>query len=375
VAAAPTRFDTPQGIFELRRYPGARRDTLQAWCAADTLLLEEAHRLGLDSRDLLVANDEHGALGVALQPALSWTDSALAALALQRNLKRNSLEAVPLLWSIQIPAAGPRHAVLRIPRQLPYFEYQLAALARCLPPGSKLLAAGMDKHLSPRTALLIEQHFGPTQRHPGRRKARLFTALRDERRAPAPDLLARFPCAAAGGDLCSLPNVFSRDSLDIGTRFLLEQLPRLEPVERLVDLACGNGVLGIAAHRAGLARQVHFCDESAMAIESARRNVDARLDAAAQVSFHHGDGLLRFSGPTADLILCNPPFHSNHAVDESAGRRLLAQCSQHLAGDGRLCLVANRHLDYGPTLRRGFASVEKLAQNRKFTIWLARRQD
>ncbi|MCB2068942.1 MAG: methyltransferase, partial [Ottowia sp.] len=96
-----------------------------------------------------------------------------------------------------------------------------------------------------------------------------------------------------------------------------------------------------------------FADESAMAIASARGNV-ARLvpDLAGDCRFHHGDGLLAYTGAAAGLILCNPPFHLNHAVDEYAGRRLAAQCAAHLAPGGVLCLVANRHLDYTPVLRR-----------------------
>jgi len=35
--------------------------------------------------------------------------------------------------------------------------------------------------------------------------------------------------------------------------------------------------------------------------------------------------------------------------------------------------VANQHLDYLPTLKRNFSRVETLAQDRRFTVWLARR--
>jgi 16S rRNA G1207 methylase RsmC len=34
--------------------------------------------------------------------------------------------------------------------------------------------------------------------------------------------------------------------------------------------------------------------------------------------------------------------------------------------------VANQHLDYLPTLLRHFGSVEKLARDRRFIVWLAR---
>ena len=370
--AADTYFRTPYGVFELTPYPTRPVEPLQAWCAADTLLLEDIHGRSVTGVDLLVVNDSHGALCVALQPQALWTDSALAVHALEHNQRVNERCPTPVFWSTQTPASTPQVVALRIPKQLPFFEYQLARLARWVPPGGIVLAAGMDKHLSPRVAKLLEHYIGPTQRHRGRRKARLFSALRDERPATTNHATAGYYCEQLQAELRALPNVFSPDKLDVGSRFLLEHLHTLAPVETMIDLACGNGVLGLAAFKQGLARQVAFCDESAMATASAWLNTSKLFpDQVADFSFHQGDGLLSYQGPPAQLILCNPPFHINHAVDEFAGRYLLEQCGQYLSGGGRLCLVANRHLDYLPTLKRKFRRVEKIAGNNKFFIWLA----
>lgn len=372
--AADALCSTPYGDYRLRRYPTRRDEPLQAWCAADLLLLEELHRLGVRGDQLLVVNDDHGALAVPLQPAAVWTDSALASLAIQQNLADNGRPPVTNVWSTELPPTGVTVVALRIPKQLQFLEYQLAVLGKLLPRGSTVLAAGMDKHLSPRVAGLLEQHIGPTQRHRGQRKARLFSAVRDNRPAVSPEKNTGYYCEAAGGELQSMPNVFSQDRLDGGARLLVDTLAGLEPVATLADLACGNGVLGLAALRRELCRQAVFADESAMAIASARLNV-TRLAPGLQdrCVFHHGDGLLNYRGPRAELILCNPPFHLNHAVDEYAGRRLLAQCASHLEPGGRLCLVANRHLDYQATLRRDFRRLEKLAQDKRFIVWLAQR--
>ena len=372
MTAADTHYRTPFGTFKLPRYPARRQEPLRAWCAADSLLLEAADKLSVPGNDILVANDEHGALCVALQPAALWTDSALSAQALKNNVETNDREPTPVVWSTQTPSCAPRCVVLRIPKQMPYFEYQLARLARLMPPGATVLAAGMDKHLSPRTAQSLERHIGPTERQRGQRKARLFCATRDDRPAATDNATATYYCETLDAELRALPNVFSRDKLDIGSRFLLDYLGQLPPVTRLIDLACGNGVLGLAAVKCGLAREVVFCDESSMAIASAWLNASRLFpEQADSFVFHQGDGLLEYDGNPAELILCNPPFHLNHTVDEFAGRHLLQQCSQHLLPGGRLCLVANRHLDYLPTLKHEFRHVEKVAHNNKFTIWLA----
>lgn len=370
-AAAPTHFNSPYGSLDLRRYPQRRQEPLQAWCAADSLLLDAFYEHDILATDTLVANDDHGALTAALAPRALWTDSALAAIATAQNLQRNNLAVVPRLWSTQSPGEQLQLALLRVPKQLPYFEHQVAVLAQVMAPGSLLICGGMDKHLSPHTASLIEKYFGPVTRHRGKHKARLFSAMRSDLPARGVPAAARYHCEELGVELRSLPNVFSRDRLDMGTRFLLQQLSRLAPVETVLDLACGNGVLGLGALQCGLGQQLIGCDESAMAIASARCNAQALFGESAAVNFHHGDGLLGLS-EKVELILCNPPFHLGHTVDDFAGRRLLEQCSEQLLPGGKLCLVANRHLHYGATLKRGFPEVEQLAQNSKFTIWLAR---
>ncbi len=375
LASNSTHMHSPYGTFDLARYPGRPDESLLAWCAADTLLLEEVHQRGTSGSAMLVVNDAHGALCVALQPQALWTDSALAAIAMGHNARVNARIETPVVWSTQLPDLKTSLVVLRIPKQRPYFEYQLSQLARIVPPGTTLLAAGMDKHLSPHTADILERFFGPTQRYPGQRKARLFNAIRDDRPVPASNGASTYFCEPLGDELHALPNVFSSEKLDFGTRFLVEQLHRLAPAETVMDLACGNGVLGLVAMQRGLARKVVFCDESAMAIASAQYNASRVLPQTEDnASYHHGDGLKDYTGAAAQLVLCNPPFHQEHTVDEFAGRHLIAHCSRHIQSGGHLCLVANRHLDYAPVLRAGFQHVEKLAGNSKFNILLARKR-
>ena len=375
MSAAATQLSTPRGDFDLRRYPARRRESLQAWCAADLLLLEGVCEQPIAAQHTLVVNDDFGALSLPLTPHSLWTDSCLSLLALRENEALNKASETPVIWSTKAPPADIQLVVMRVPKSLPYFEYQLANIARHLPEGATILAAGMDKHLSPQTASVMEKWLGPTTRHRGRQKARLFSATLHKAAvtAPARDFGGAYDCPELGATLYALPNVFSAGQLDIGSRFLLSELQALEPVDRVIDLACGNGVLGLAALQRGLGQQALFCDESAMAIASAQHNSAALLpEARDKVEFHLGDGLRECPWRNADLILCNPPFHLGHVVDDFAGRRLLAECTRYLAPSGSLCLVANRHLDYRPVLRSNFGEVDLLSSNTKFNIIVAK---
>src|SRR5699024_1022754 len=141
-------------------------------------------------------------------------------------------------------------------------------------------------------------------------------------------------------------NVFSRRSLDIGARFLLEHLPTNQ-AGAMVDLGCGNGVLGLMALAQNPQAQVTFVDESYMAVASAQLNVQQNLPHA-QARSHYLvnnclDGILSNS---IDWVLCNPPFHQQHAITDHIAWQMLVDAKRVLAPGGQLLLVANRHLDY-----------------------------
>jgi 16S rRNA (guanine1207-N2)-methyltransferase len=76
--------------------------------------------------------------------------------------------------------------------------------------------------------------------------------------------------------LCTLPGVFAHGRLDRGTALLLDVLERLRPRGKVLDFACGSGVVGLAllAAAAGELR-LTLLDASALAIESARRSLAA----------------------------------------------------------------------------------------------------
>ncbi|MDP4789737.1 MAG: class I SAM-dependent methyltransferase [Haliea sp.] len=366
------------GDFQLQRYPARRKEMLRAWCGADLLLLEALADHPLPT-SAIVVNDEHGALSTALSSrgiaTTLWSDSALSAHAAALNTARNGAPEVRVVWSTEPPPLAAELVLIRVPKQMALLRQQLESLAANLAPGTRVLAAAMDKHTPAGLEEQLALWIGPTRRERGRHKAHLWHTQRAEQAAAAPhEPGTRYTCEALGATVYSLPNVFSRDGLDIGTRFLLSQLHQLDPVSCAIDLACGNGVIGLAAFKAGLAETIGFCDESAQAVASARINAQQLLPAPdTQAYFHHGDGLLNWAGPAPKLILCNPPFHSQHVVDEFVGRRLIQQAAEALLPGGVLCLVANRHLDYRNSFKHAFRQWRVLAENAKFRIYIARR--
>jgi 23S rRNA (guanine1835-N2)-methyltransferase len=361
------------GNYHLQRYPARPGSALQAWNSADELLLEAARDSGMEPAQTLLVNDEHGALFVALPGAALWTDSFLSVTAAQRNWRRNNdAEHAPIILSTQTPEQHYTAVLLRVPKQLSLLRWQLGELRRLLPAGTPILCAGMDKHLPRGLGDLLERFVGPTERFPGKRKARLFRSCIDSALTAIEPAQVSADCPPLAAQLVSCPNVFSRDKPDSGSLFMLEHLAAPAPDLRIVDLGCGNGILGLAA-ASHHPQQLNFVDESALALQAARANQQQLFpDLTERCNYLFADGLTDYQLPAPDLVLCNPPFHNNHVVDAYFGQRLLRQVSRQLARHGEFWVVANRHLAYEQTLKKGFASVNRQAQNRKYTLWRAR---
>jgi len=364
-----------QGEFELNRLPKRPLELLRAWDAADEYLLNtlaEDMKPSADTR-ILIFNDSFGALAVALSSfkPQAVSDSYLSQHATQLNLVANGLpeHSVKLINSLE-PLKGLFDLVLiKVPKTLALLEDQLVRLHPHLMPTTQIILAGMIKTLSPSIWKMLERLVGPTTTALARKKARLIFASPDpERVIPASPYPVCYRLEETDYLISNYANVFSRDSLDIGTRFFLQHLPARQDACDIIDLGCGNGLLGIIAAERSPAASVHFVDESFMAVASARENFHRVFGQARKAIFQAGDGLADFESASADLILCNPPFHQQNTVGDQIAISLFKQARKVLRKGGELRVIGNRHLNYHLNLDQLFGKHSVVASNAKFVI-------
>src|SRR5690606_35982700 len=130
-----------------------------------------------------------------------------------------------------------------------------------------------------------------------------------------PQLTTNYSLPDSACQLASQPGVFSRERLDIGTRVMLPCIPQRDGAISIVDLGCGNGALGIQAARLNAEARLTFIDESFAAIASARENFHLACPGRNAV-FAVSDGLMEADPASADLVLCNPPFHQQQVIGD-----------------------------------------------------------
>ncbi|MFE0798080.1 methyltransferase [Streptomyces mutabilis] len=375
---------TPWGEHELTRFPEDPRDRLRAWDASDVYLLGHLAERGVPlSGTVVVVGDRWGALVTALAAhrPVQITDSHLAREATRANLERAGVEpgSVRLLTTQDPPPERIDVLLVRVPKSLALLEDQLLRLAPALHEGTVVVGTGMVKEIHTSTLRLFERIVGPTRTSLAVKKARLIFSAPDlslKRPANPWPLRYRLPDdvgPVSGRTVVNHAGVFCADRLDIGTRFFLGHLPDGGGFRRVVDLGCGNGVVGTAVALADPDAEVLFTDESFQAVASAEATYEAS-GAAGRAEFRVADGLAGVPDGSVDLVLNNPPFHSHQATTDATARRMFGGARRVLRPGGELWVVGNRHLGYHVALRRLFGNSELVASDPKFVVLRAVRK-
>jgi len=144
----------------------------------------------------------------------------------------------------------------------------------------------------------------------------------------------------------TLPSLFSPAALDPGTQAMLS-LAEFRPGDRILDLGCGWGAVGVYATKLIGAGNVTMSDIDGAAVDIAREN--ARINGVSGVSVIQSDGFRGIGGAGYTLILSNPPYHA----DFSVAKEFIEKGFNRLAVGGKMLMVTKRREWY----KRKFIAV------------------
>lgn len=144
--------------------------------------------------------------------------------------------------------------------------------------------------------------------------------------------------------------LFSPKKIDTGTLAMLSQID-IQKGDKVLDLGCGYGIVGIMAAETVGEPSVVMSDCSAMAVRMAKRN--AVRNGFPNIKVVQSDAYDQVEDTDFSLIISNPPYHTDFSV---AKRFIQGGCRRLLPG-GRMVMVVKRLLWYKNKLTAVFGGV------------------
>ncbi|MEH2920473.1 16S rRNA (guanine(1207)-N(2))-methyltransferase RsmC [Samsonia erythrinae] len=243
-------------------------------------------------------------------------------------------------------------------------EFQLRNLLSLLPVGAEVFVIGENRS-GVRSAESVLADFVELVKIDSARRCGLYHGRIDKQtRFTLDDWWEEY--VTEGVTVKTLPGVFSRDGLDPGSQLLLSTFsPHMKG--KVLDIACGAGVLATVLAKQSPKLRLTLSDVSAAAVASSKATLAANgLEGSVIASNVYSDISGRF-----DMIVSNPPFHDGLQTSLQAAEMLIRGAVSHLPIGGQFRIVANAFLPYPALLDAAFGSHEVLAQTGRFKVYQA----
>lgn len=170
--------------------------------------------------------------------------------------------------------------------------------------------------------------------------------------------------------LVSDDGVFAKDSVDYGTRFLMDTVLKADTIGRsILDIGCGYGVVGIVMKKQFPSSEVTMVDVNPRALELASENaIKNDVDVIIKESYLYDE----LQGITYTDILSNPPIHAGKEVIYS----IFEEAYNHLEADGNLWVVIRKQHGADSAkkkIKEIFGNCEMVDRDKGFQILLAKK--
>ena len=152
-------------------------------------------------------------------------------------------------------------------------------------------------------------------------------------------------------DLDTTPELFSPTAPDKGTLAMLNTV-EINPYDKVLDLGCGCGIVGIYAAKTAGAHNVTMTDILPIAAETAKQN--AIKNNVPDITVLCGSAYENVKDTDFTLILSNPPYHTDFAVAKS----FIEGAYSRLVTGGRMVMVTKRLDWYKNKLTSVFGGVK-----------------
>lgn len=157
--------------------------------------------------------------------------------------------------------------------------------------------------------------------------------------------------------------VFSPRAVDAGTLAMLTQVD-FEQGDKVLDLGCGYGVVGILAAKLIGSENVVMLDIDKESVNIAKEN--SIINGVPEINIAQSDGLKDLDETNFTKILSNPPYHADFSVP----KHFIEKSFNRLKIDGRIYMVTKRKEWYKKKLVSVFGGV-KISEIEDYYVFMS----
>ncbi len=267
------------------------------------------------------------------------------------------------------PPPGPFDAAtLRLPKAKDELDMAVHAAASVLEVGASLWVYGANDEGAGSAGRIIEPVMGSARTVESGGRCRVLEAIRSgdgpSPRATLEDWRRSTSLEFPDGPRAwvSYPGIFAHGRLDDGTRALLEALRTFPTGRRVLDFACGSGVIGAFLSALEPAVRVDFLDVDSVALAAAGENVSG-------AHLIPSDGFSALPREPYDLIVSNPPYHAGKEQTGEVVERLVCGAPDYLGSGGSLVLVTQRRFPLSALMKSTFRTVQVVLDSGPHRVW------
>jgi 23S rRNA (guanine1835-N2)-methyltransferase len=347
---------------KLKRIPATDHPSLKAWNAADELMGDANPE---SKGSIGIYNDGFGYLSchLAHHNPIIITDLKSQEAAIKTNAATNKVAIDAAHFYLLMDELPKKLEVvyLKIPKSVGLLETYLQHIHANLSDDGQVICGFMTKYFNKNWLAMAGKYFENVEQSKAKKKARLLT-LSGKKDVNVSINIENFNYEHL--ELKQYKGIFSSGKVDKATNYLLQNIKTPEKHESVLDLACGNGIIGKWILDKTKVNEMHLLDDSNLALASAKLNVDE-----SNVRFHHNYELDDFEENSLDWVVTNPPFHFENTIDISIPIKLCRAAKLRLKPGGVLTIVANSNVGYEAFLKSHFTNVEIQESDHQFKIY------
>lgn len=240
---------------------------------------------------------------------------------------------------------------------------RISNLVKLLDVEGKLYVAGKKTSGINRYRSYLKSLKGDTQKITQNGKQRVYQYTKSEEFEPEKiEIETSFKAEVNGLELsfAACKGLFSPNDLDEGTKKLIENIELTEE-DKVLDLACGYGVIGIFLNKF-FDSDIHLTDDNSVATYYSKENL--QLNDIEKYSLKNRDCLDGFKDEKFDCIVSNPPTHQGENITDE----MFNQSHKVLRNGGELYLVYNQNMEFEDKLSQIFRKTEILEKSNNYLV-------